>query len=492
MDHLNLLLCDELLLEILLRLPSNSNSNSASFSLVCKRWLSLHRSSKTNLSLRIPPPPPPSSSSSSSSHLSTILSHYPSLLSLTLLLQDQNASSSHPTLRPDSLLLSIASHCHNLRHLRFFLGPISPSALTSLSASCRFLTSLNIHSSLQSLFSSPIWLFSFPHLKDLSVHDTTTTSTSSCGKADDGDDTDDEDGGTPCRELPLESLYLAGIGPGNRGLGWLWRSCTNLSKLELRVCQGTGDGPPFSSFVRCLRRLRELCLRTCRTIADDLLLTIAHHCTSLTSLRIYDGGSRTALHLFFAHCRADLRRLDLRLPLDLDDHHLSAMAAKLPGLSSLGLQSCCLVTGDGLKQLASALGSTLEELALINCDAVERHPGLLTSLGQSLRQLRRLDLSYNDLLFDKELCSMLPSCNNLVDIKLRGCWCLTDAALLSVNQCCKLLQSIDIMQCRGIGMAAVELFILNSSSSLSRVVVEESKLSDAARAFAVRKLIQFS
>ncbi|XP_058742188.1 sugar carrier protein C-like [Vicia villosa] len=56
---------------------------------------------------------------------------------------------------------------------------------------------------------------------------------------------------------------------------------------------------------------------------------------------------------------------------------------------SLRHQSCCLVTGEGLKALGMAVSNGLEELALINCDVVERDKGLLATLGQ----LREKELS---------------------------------------------------------------------------------------------------
>ncbi|KAF9613006.1 hypothetical protein IFM89_004860 [Coptis chinensis] len=44
-------------------------------------------------------------------------------------------------------------------------------------------------------------------------------------------------------ELPLECLSVSGLGVGDCGLGWLWRSCTKLKRLELRSCEGIGDVP---------------------------------------------------------------------------------------------------------------------------------------------------------------------------------------------------------------------------------------------------------
>lgn len=276
---------------------------------------------------------------------------------------------------------------------------------------------------------------------------------------------------------------------GDWGLGWLWRSCNNLRKLQLRNCQGLGDGGSFSSFARCLKGIQEVELRTCRTIVDGVLLKLAENCDSLLSLLVYDGGSKEGLLRFFSQCRFKLQMLDLRLPLDLNNDHLFAASISFKTLSSLRLQSCCLVSGEGLKAVGSAMSSGLEELALINCDVVERESGLLATLGQNLKQLRKLDLSYNEMLVDKEFISMLVSCHDLVDLKLRGCKGLTSSATVTMSRSCKRLEDVDLMYCCGIESEAVELFVMNSPK-LRRVQVEESKLSDAAKTWASVKFIE--
>lgn len=229
-------------------------------------------------------------------------------------------------------------------------------------------------------------------------------------------------------------------------------------------------------------------LRSCRTIVNEILSKLAENCTSLSSLVVYDGCSREGLLHFITQSRCNLQKLDLRLPLDLENSHLFAVAENFRSLSSLRLQSCCLVTGEGLKTIGVAMSDDLEELALINCDVVEREPGLLTTLGQSLRNLRKLDLSYNEMLVDKEFISMLVSCNCLRELNMRGCKGLTNASLVSMFKSCKQLERVDIMNCQGIEAEAVELFVLNCTG-LRQINVEESKLSDVSRLRASKKLV---
>ncbi|KAM1565604.1 hypothetical protein ACFX1Z_044390 [Malus domestica] len=435
-------LCDELIQEVFQRLPP---STSSTVSLVSKRWLHLYRTSTTSLSLRLTP------HHSTLPSLSSLLSHYPFLSFLSLLLPSDPTTAAKNTAFSDHLLLLVSSFCPQLRSLR----------------------------------SRPLflmWVIKFPSLKELSIL--------VCS----GDSVDpnwehgfsaEEDSAA---ELGLESLCLSGIGAGDWGFGWLWRSCRKLKKLQLKSCEGIGDGGSFSSFAMCLQGVQELELRTCRAIIDGVLLKVAENCDSLTSLLVYDGGSRDGLLKFFSRRRCNLRKLDFRLPLDLNNDHLLAVAKNFRSISSIKLQSCCLVSGEGIKALAIAASSGLKELALVNCDVVEREPGLLATLGQNLRQLRKLDLSYNEMLVDKEFASMLVSCNDLVDLRLRGCEGLTYDAMVSIFKSCKRLESVDIMHCSGIQAEAIQFLVL-SCPQLRQVQVEQSKVTDAAKTWASCKFV---
>lgn len=448
-------------------------SSSSSVSLVSKRWLYLFRSSRTSLSLRLLP------RFSDIASLSSLLSDHSSLSSLSLFLSSDSASADSAV--SDYVLAVVSSRCSRLRALRFMSGPVSLSSLNSLSTACTCLTSLCIN------LPRPVslrWVLSFPSLTELAI----TWPSSGGQEIDPSNQFEVWESDETVAELGLQSLCLVGIRRDDWGAGWLWRSCKNLKKLRLQSCQGIGG--PYSSFVQCLRNLEEIELRTCRSVVDGVLLHLAENCQFLNSLLVYDGGSRDGLLHFFFHCRSNLQKLDLRLPLDLNNDHLSAMAANFRGLSSLRLQNCCLVTGEGLKLLGTSMASCgLEELALINCDVVERESGLLATLGQQLRQLRKLDLSHNELLLDKEFISMSVSCTHLSDLKLRGCKGLTNAAMISVLRSCKFLENVDIMHCGGIESEAVEVFV-EKSPKLRRINVEENKLSNAAKMWASNRCIE--
>ncbi|CAL5428240.1 unnamed protein product [Camellia sinensis] len=62
---------------------------------------------------------------------------------------------------------------------------------------------------------------------------------------------------------------LSGIQHCDYGLSWLWRSCKQLKKLQLRSCYAIGDESSLSSFVECLIGLQEVELWTCRAIINE-------------------------------------------------------------------------------------------------------------------------------------------------------------------------------------------------------------------------------
>ncbi|KAF8081597.1 hypothetical protein N665_0875s0004 [Sinapis alba] len=471
------ILFDEILHEIFTRLPSSSSSSSLptfeSVPLVSKRWLHLYRASKTSMSLRINP-----HDRSVITLLPSILHNYPSISSLCFVFDPKTPIPFLSVVESnfnDHLISIVSSCCFNLRNLCFLVNPLSPSSLLPLSTSLS-LTSLSLK------LLGPVsfnWVASFPSLKDLSVDVCSRNSSGSLTGSNPNPDV---------VELGLESVSLTGIQSDDTGVSWLWRRCRKLKKLCLKSCGTIGETEFFGL---CLKNLEEIELRTCRSIVDVVLLKVSEICESLNSLLIYDGGNKDGLVHFMnnSRCNDTLKTLDLRLPMDLMDEHLVSLAANFKSLSTLRLTSCYFVTGHSLKVLALSFSSSLEELSLRGCDAVERETGLLATLGQHLGMLRKLELSFNEWLFDKEVVSMLASCSGLVELDLRGCKNLTGSVLVSLNKGCVKLRSLDIASCRLIQADEVEAFVMKSQR-LKKIVVEENKITEAAMKWASRKVIE--
>ncbi|KAF8769252.1 hypothetical protein HU200_006761 [Digitaria exilis] len=477
-------LCDDLLQEVFRLLPPAA---APALSLVSRRWLSLLRASTSSLTLRLPASAPGAAATVAAA-LAVLLTHYPFLSALTVV----SAAATPAACDGDALLVTVGAAPVAARLSALRLLPDSAVSPASLLAACPALSGLT---SLHLTAVRPLsfrWLELLPRLKSFALVN------SAAGVDCAGSSSDDADGGEDgaARTLPLERLSLCGIRSGDRGLGWLWRRCGSLKWLQLRACDGTGDGPASLTFASCLAGLLALELRACRAVADRVLLLAADHCLKLTSLLVYDGGSREALHRFIQQRAAGLHTLDLRLPLDLHNDHLLAIGAEpvhggldpTHNLAALRLQSCVLITGDGLRSLArTAAGAGIEELALVSCDVVEREPGLLTFLTQSMRRLRRLDLSYNETLNDKVIGAMLSSCRNLIDIRLRGCRGLTGASLISLlRHCGQSLEILDISRCPSIDVGNVELFA-QRATRLNHMIIEESMISEELKAIAQKK-----
>ncbi|KAH7850985.1 hypothetical protein Vadar_005594 [Vaccinium darrowii] len=467
------ILCDELLEEVLRRLPPHSvfSPSTAAVSLVSKRWLRLYRSSKSGLEIKLSPDvcTPPS--------LSSFLSQFPHLSFLYIGIYTTvlgGGCGNVMSAFPDQILLSVASSCTKLTTLTLHDAPLSLSPLLSLSNSCPHLTSLDIY------LSTPVsfhWLRFCRSLQDLSV-----SFTSVPGESKHVDDNALEGDA----ELKLEALNMYRIQPGDYGFDWLWRSCKNLKKLQLARCYGIGEDVSVSSIVNCFNGLQEVELRRCGVVVHEILLKVLENCTSLNSLLITNRVSGDGLLQFITHSRCNLQKLSLRLPLDLDNNHLLAVADKFRGLLSLRLGRCCLITGEGLRTMALTMTNELQELALRHCKV---EPGLLTILGGRFRNLRKLDLSHNVMLVDNEFISMLASCNCLRELRVRGCKGLTNASVVSMFKSCKQLERVDIMECPGIDAEAVELFVLNCAG-LRRINVEVDKVSDVSRSWASKKLVE--
>uniref|UniRef100_A0A1J3HUX9 Putative F-box/LRR-repeat protein C02F5.7 n=1 Tax=Noccaea caerulescens TaxID=107243 RepID=A0A1J3HUX9_NOCCA len=477
-------LFDEILQEIFTRLPSSSSLPSFELvPLVSKRWLRLYRASKTSMSLRINP-----FDSSVITLLPSILHNHPSLSSLSFIFDPEfptpiRSASDDSAAEANfnaSLISIVSSCCVNLGKLSLLVSPVSSSSLLPLSVSSS-LTCLSLELLRPVSFN---WVASFKSLKDLSIEVSSRTTSDFESGSNRYTNLDD----VVVEELGLESISLTGIQSDDTGVTWLWKRCRKMKKMSLKSCGTIGETEFFGS---CLKNLEEIELRTCRSVADVVLLKVSEICESLKSLLIYDGGNKDGLDHFMnnSKCNDTLKRLDLRLPMDLIDDHLVSLAENFRSLSTLRLASCYFVTGLSLKVLALSFSSSLEELSLLSCDAVERESGLLATLGQDLGRLRKLELPFNEWLSDKELVSMLASCGGLVELNLRGCKSLTGSVLVALNKSCVKLRTLDVVSCRLIEGDDVEAFVVKSQK-LEKIVVEEKKITADAIKWASSKLIQ--
>lgn len=477
-DMLNSALCDELLADILCK--AFDATDRESISLVCKRWQRVQRHAKWKLGLCMPNDA--AYAASFCAAIPSLLAQHPYITCLSI----KSKCNISAELLGVHIVTAIASSCKCLRQLYFTAAPISVGGLEELSQGCPYLCFLELlqPSSANCL---PV-LCNFTSLQELSIrgHDEDAI----CANQDAVSTNDNFD----AKSLPLSgSLQIKKLSLINMrscmscDLRWLWRSCGRLQKLELSGCDGVGDMATMSTFAHSLSLLHELKLHRCRGIAGEVLVLLSKHTLALKSLTVHDGADTEGLRLVLERCRG-LELLDLRLPLDLSKEDLLHIGQHGKCLRSLRLHSCWMATGADMQLLASNINSNLEELVLVRCRAIFQDPGTLSSIGQSLANLRSIDLSENEYLVDKELAAMLAACEDVHNLNLWKCCRLTDKVVDFISQRCVHLESIDIRSCEAMSTQAVTSLLMGCGH-LKKIAVESSKLSTVARKLAFAKRI---
>ncbi|CAA7055458.1 unnamed protein product [Microthlaspi erraticum] len=146
-----------------------------------------------------------------------------------------------------------------------------------------------------------------------------------------------------------------------------------------------------------------------------------------------DGGDGGCLTYGAFTFQTVIQRLPARGGWGRSGDHLVSLAENFRSLSSY-----YFVTGHSLKVLALSFSSSLEELSLLSCDAVERKSG---------------------------------------------------SVLVALNKSCVKLRNLDVASCRLIEGDDVEAFVMKSQR-LKKIVVDESKITEEAMKWASCKLIE--
>lgn len=476
-DLLNSALCDELLADILSKACDPSDRDSVS--LVCKRWLRVQRHAKWKLGLCMPDD---ASLDTFCAAVPSLIAQHPYLTCLSIK-PKWTVLVDHPVTR---VVRAISASCTCLRRLRFTAVPISACGLEDLSQGCPQLYFLEI---LQPLANCLPALSNFTSLQELTIHGHVEDAMCAGNQIEVfAENTPDAKGTSTCEPLQIMKLTLINVKVCmSCDLRWLWKSCGQLQKLELYSCDGVGDMAAMSAFAHALTYVQELKVHRCRGIAGKVLAMASRHTLGLKVLTVYDGADTMGLQGVLQRCKG-LEFLDLRLPLDLSKEDLLHIGVHGKRLRTLRLHSCWLATGTELQLLASHINPRLEELVLTSCRAIFQDPGTLSAIGQSLVNLRSIDLSQNEYLADKELAAMLAACENVHILNLCKCCRLTDRVADFIAQKCVHLESIDIRSCDAISTQAVTNLLMGCGH-LVKIAVETSKLSISARKIASLKRI---
>ncbi|KAF3444570.1 hypothetical protein FNV43_RR14262 [Rhamnella rubrinervis] len=98
------------------------------------------------------------------------------------------------------------------------------------------------------------------------------------------------------------------------------------------------------------------------------------NCGSLMSLLVYDGGSREGLLMFFSESHCKLQKLDLRLPLDLNNDNLLAATVNFRSRSKFisMLVSCNYLVDLRLRGCKGSKScKRLENVDIMNCGGIQ-------------------------------------------------------------------------------------------------------------------------
>jgi F-box/leucine-rich repeat protein 13 len=305
----------------------------------------------------------------------------------------------------DTMITSLASSCHNLRHV---------SILGGSAFSDRSVRALAHHSK---------------KLRTLKIENNSVVTDTSLRVL-----------GRGCRDLQL--LHLAGCSRlSDKGLVELKRlkrlqvlniaDCTRVSDLGVRhIMEGA------SSSV-----LRELNLTNCQKLSDISLLRLTPGCPALThlSLSYCEHISDTGVEL--------LGKLPHLYSLDLTgcgitDHGVASLHNN-PRLRHLGLAELPDITDDGIKRMCCEL-ALLESLDISECELISSLA--LQAIAYHCHLLTRLYLTNCYKVTDDGVKYLCKGCVYLTHLDLSGC-VITDKSLRLLRKGCQQLHYLTILCC---------------------------------------------
>lgn len=248
----------------------------------------------------------------------------------------------------------------------------------------------------------------------------------------------------------------------NFGLKAVAHGCTSLTSLTLWNLSSINDEGVVEIANEC-RFLEKLELSQCPKISEKSLIAIANNCPNLTSLSIESCSN-------------------------IKNEGLQAISQKCPNLKSISVKNCPLVGDQGVASLVSSTSSSLLKLRLhgLNisdtCLAVIGHYGVaLTDVslvdlynvtekgfwvmgsGQGLQKLKSLSIVNCNGLTDLGLEALGRGCPTLKVISVKKA-SLSDNGLVSFAKASQSLDTILLEECHVITQLGIFGFIVNSGN----------------------------
>ncbi|KAI0518631.1 hypothetical protein KFK09_006067 [Dendrobium nobile] len=254
----------------------------------------------------------------------------------------------------------------------------------------------------------------------------------------------------------LNVLKLDGLEVSDANLQKIGSNCENLLEIGLSKCRGVTDEGISELVSKCIG-LRTIDLTCCHLLTDNALVAIANHCNDLTCLRLEACSLITENG--FAQIATGCPQLQV---IDLTDCNINDIAlqhlTKCSELKVLKLGFCAKVTSKGLACIGSNC-KNLEELDLYRC--VEIDDSGLSFLADGCKKLKKLNLCYCIQITNQGL-EHLSYFEGISDLELRGLVNVTAAGITSITFGCKSLVELDLKGCSSVDDAA--LFALSRFS----------------------------
>lgn len=232
---------------------------------------------------------------------------------------------------------------------------------------------------------------------------------------------------------------------------------SKLQKLTLSDFKSL-DSDKVLSFFRTSEALEGVCLERCSLVSPVFP-------AAATPM---DANSVTVRSLSFRQCQgvrsllacvagaSSLDELDLSGFADLTDEELNnLLASGKSGLATLNLSGCVKLTDNAVAAIISFCPS-LEQLNLEGCCAVtDEGIGLL---GQACHALRELYIG-KCTISDKGILELVASRGPFLrTLSLTGCAYITDRCLVDIEDCCSVLEALNLKGCNKISMNKLQEF----------------------------------
>ncbi|XP_020573502.1 F-box/LRR-repeat protein 3 [Phalaenopsis equestris] len=247
----------------------------------------------------------------------------------------------------------------------------------------------------------------------------------------------------------LNILKLDGLQISDSGLQNIGSNCNNLIEIGLSKCLGVTD-KGIGELVSSCTCLRSIDLTCCHLLTDNVLTAISKYCINLTCLRLEACSLMTEKG--FGQIATGCSQL---LEIDLTDCSINDIAlqhlTKCSELKVLKLGLCANITSKGLAYIGSNCNN-LEELDLYRCVEVDDYG--LSFLADGCKRLKKLNLCYCIQITNQGL-QYLSSLEWLSDLELRGLVNVSSMGITSIAFGCKSLVELDLKGCSSIDDAAM-------------------------------------